>query len=102
MAALRHLIVPIILTTGSLHFAEVQEDSIAQDVINTLIASEEVRNEVLGDLDDRGWALQKIRVQDSGRLWEEGELEALGDGKVIMMLAQNCKQVILLPSLRSY
>ena len=75
------LIVPIALTTGSLRFAEVQEDARAQDVLNWLIASGEIRTEVIGDLDDHGWALQKIRAEHNGRTWEEDELEALGDGQ---------------------
>lgn len=77
----KSLIVPIVLTTGSLRFAEVQEDAVAQDVINSLFAeTEEVRAEVNGDLDDHGWALQKIRAEHNGRSWEEEDLEALGDG----------------------
>ncbi len=71
--------VPTILTTATLHFAEVSEDATAQDVIDALI--ETARAEVLGDLDDQGWALQKIRVERNGRPWEEDELEALGDGE---------------------
>ncbi|KAK0190552.1 armadillo-type protein [Armillaria mellea] len=70
--------VPTIFTTATLHFAEVSEDATAQDVIDALI--ETARAEVLGGLDDQGWALQKIRVERNGRPWEEDELEALGDG----------------------
>jgi hypothetical protein len=51
-----------------------------EDVVNALIALDEVRSEILGGLDDNGWALQKIRVEQNGRLWEDDELEALGDG----------------------
>ena len=69
------LIVPIVLTTGSLRFAEVQEDAVAQDVINSLVAeTEEVRTEVNGGLDDHGWALQKIRAEHNGRPWEEEQV----------------------------
>lgn len=75
------LIVPTVLTSGSLHFAQVAQAAVAQDVINALLASNEVRTEILGDLDDQGWALQGIRAEHSGRSWEEDELEALGDGK---------------------
>lgn len=66
--------------TGSLHFAEVQQDSIAEDVIHVLMVVDEVKDEVLGELEDYGWALQRIRAEPSGRPWEEDELEALGDG----------------------
>ena len=78
------LIVPVVLTTGSLRFAEVQEDATAQDVLNCLVASDEVRTEVIGDLDDQGWALQKIRAEQNGRKWDEAELEALGDGQFML------------------
>lgn len=71
---------PIVLTTGSLRFAEVQEDAVAQDIINSLAATEEARTELIGDLEDQGWALQRIRAERSGRPWDEDELEALGDG----------------------
>lgn len=80
MSAARPLIVPIVLTTGSLRFAEVQEDAVAQDIINSLAATEEARTELIGDLEDQGWALQRIRAERSGRPWDEDELEALGDG----------------------
>lgn len=74
------LIVPTILPTGSLHFAEVDENAAAQDVIDTLVAQDGVKAEILGDLEDQGWALQQIRAEQPGRPWEEAELEALGDG----------------------
>jgi len=82
------LIVPVVLITGSLRFAEVQEDAVAQDVINHLVAIQEVRAEVIGDLEDHGWALQKIRVEHNGRTWEEDELEALGDGQFMYFDAE--------------
>lgn len=81
--SLNPLVVPTILTTGSLHFAEVKPDGTAQDVINALVALDEVKQEVLDDLEDYGWALQRIRLEASGRAWEEEELEALGDGELI-------------------
>ncbi|KAJ3556352.1 hypothetical protein NP233_g11996 [Leucocoprinus birnbaumii] len=77
------LIVPIQLVTGSLHFAELaSEDGTAQDVIDKLSADEEVRREVLGDVEGEEWALQRIREERSGRPWEEDELVGLGDGLV--------------------
>ena len=75
------LIVPIVLTTGTLHFASVKQDCTAQDVIDSLVALDEVTSDTLGDLEETGWALQKIRREESGRMWEEDELEAIGDGK---------------------
>ncbi|KAJ6566849.1 hypothetical protein B0H19DRAFT_941165 [Mycena capillaripes] len=74
------LIVPTKLTTGVLHFAEVQQNATAQDVIDALVGSGDVKSEVLGDLEDQGWALQTIRAEQSGRPWKVAELEALGDG----------------------
>jgi hypothetical protein len=79
------LIVPTVLTTGSLHFAEVQQNATAQDVIDAL-ATDSVKLEVLGDLEDHGWALQTIRAEQSGRPWEEAELEALDDGQYFSSL----------------
>ena len=76
-----NLIVPIILPTRSLHFAEIPENGSAQDAIDTLLRIEGVTREVLGELEDCGWALQKIRVEECGQAWEEDELTMLGDGK---------------------
>jgi diaphanous 1 len=84
MMSVRPLIVPIVLTSGSLRFAEVREDATANDVIHSLVSIEEVKTEILGDLEDHGWALQRIRVEHSGRTWEEDELEALGDGQFML------------------
>jgi diaphanous 1 len=77
------LIVPTALTNGSLRFAEVPPDGTVQDVINVLTALDDVRLEILGGLDARGWALQRIRAEASGRQWQEHELNALGDSQFI-------------------
>ena len=74
------LIVPVVVPTGSLHFATIKPDGIVQDVIDALLAQPEVTSEVLGGLNDEGWALQNIRIEKSGRQWEEEDLEKLGDG----------------------
>jgi diaphanous 1 len=74
------LIVPTALVSGSLHFAEIDNNGRAQNVIDSLIAVDEVRQDILGPLEESGWALQRIRVEEPGRSWEEDELEALGDG----------------------
>ena len=74
------LIVPVVVPTGSLHFATIKPDGTVQDAINALLAQPEVISEVLVGLDDAGWALQKIRIEKSGRQWEEENLEGLGDG----------------------
>ena len=75
------LVVPVVVPTGSLHFATIKPDGTVQDVIDVLLVQPEVTSEVLGDLDDAGWALQKIRIENSGRRWEEEDLERLGDGQ---------------------
>jgi len=75
------IIIPTILTTGTLHFASVKQDCTAQDVIDSLVALDEVNSDILGDLEEAGWALQKVRREESGRTWEEDELEAIGDGE---------------------
>src|SRR5690606_16396886 len=79
------LVVPTILVTGSLHFVQVHQDARAHDVIDAALKLEGVREEVLGDLDDMGWALQHIRTEQSGRTWEEDELMNLGDGLSIVV-----------------
>lgn len=75
------LIVPVVVPTGSLHFATVSPDGTVQDVINALLLQPEVTSEVLGDLDGAGWALLKIRTEKSGRQWEEEDLEKLSSGQ---------------------
>lgn len=76
------LVVPLILVTGSLHFVEVNPDARAQEVIQRALQIDGLKEEVLGELEDAGWALQNIRVEHSGRAWEEDELTNLGDGLV--------------------
>jgi len=80
------LIVPTLLTTGSLHFASVKPDSTARDVIDSLVALDEVRVDILGDLEEAGWALQQIHREESGRIWEERELKAIGNGQIVLKL----------------
>lgn len=76
------LIVPVVIPTGSLHFATIQPGGTVQDVIDALLAQPEVTSEVLSGLDDTGWALQRIRIGKSGKQWEENDLENLGDGEL--------------------
>ncbi|TFY78768.1 hypothetical protein EWM64_g5245 [Hericium alpestre] len=73
------LIVPIILPTGSLHFASIRPDGTVQDAIDSLTSVDEVIEDVVGDLDPSGWCLQTIRQEESGRQWEDEDLEALGN-----------------------
>lgn len=74
------LIVPTLLPCGTLHFATVGATATVQDVTDTLLQDPEVGREVLGDLEDYGWALQRIRRESNGRQWAEEELEELGNG----------------------
>ncbi len=74
------LIVPTAIPGGSLHFATITADGTVQDVLDALVANEEVTADVLGDLEPYGWAVQRIRLEHNGRQWEEDELEALGNG----------------------
>lgn len=75
------LIVPVILPSSSLHFATISPNGTVQDIVETLVADQEITSEVLGELQPYGWALQKIRREHNGRQWEEDELEALGNGE---------------------
>lgn len=76
------LIVPVVIPNGALHFATVKSDAVVQDALDALIREPDAISEVLGDLDQYGWALQKIRLERNGRQWEEEELEALGNGDI--------------------
>jgi diaphanous 1 len=77
------LIVPVLLVTGSLHFAEIHKDGNGQNVVDALLREEGIKEEILGGLEESGWALQRIRVEQTGRPWEEDELMALGDGELL-------------------
>lgn len=83
------LIVPTILISGALHFAEVTSQARAKDVISALLSLDGVKSEILGDLEEQGWALQRIRTEQNGRPWEEDELDALGDGLLITIIPRN-------------
>ena len=70
------LIVPVQVPSGTLHFAPVKADATAQDVIEVLRANLELKKEVLDDLQEDLWALQRIRREERGRAWEKDELDA--------------------------
>lgn len=74
------LIVPVSLPDGSLHFANITPNGTVQDVLDELTRLDDVRLDVLGDLESDAWGIQKIRRESTGRVWEEEELEALGSG----------------------
>lgn len=91
------LIVPVIVPSGSLHFATISSSGTIQNVQDYFITNEEVKSEIFGDLEPYGWAMQRIRTEHTGRQWEEEELEALGDGasrpyspdRVLMVIGRN-------------
>jgi hypothetical protein len=78
----KSLIVPTLIS-GNIHFASVKSDGTAQDVIDALVAIDDVKLDILSSLEEQSLALQKIRVEQNGRPWEEYELEALGDGELL-------------------
>lgn len=71
---------PVLLLDGSLQYPSISADTIAQDLIETLIQLDEVKCTVL-DVVPSAWVLQRVRKEKQGRKWDEGELLALGDGK---------------------
>ncbi len=77
--------VPVILTTGSLYFAQVAEDATVGNVIDILLEQDQCKAEALEGLSDQGWALQTIRNERHGRRWDDEALEALGDGKYLVL-----------------
>ncbi|KAL5527808.1 hypothetical protein ACEPAG_6609 [Sanghuangporus baumii] len=97
MATENPLIVPVISPSGTVYFASVSQDAAAQDVIDSLLQSQDVQEEILGDLSDKGWDLQTVRKEEAGRVWEEDELEGLGSGilpsdaPIAPILASNSK-----------
>ena len=60
-----------------------------QDVLGMILGRDGVRGDVLGGLlwgggkEDEGWALQVVRKEKEGRIWEEVELASVGDGEFI-------------------
>lgn len=77
--AAQPLIVPTLSPSGALHFAAVTPNATAQDIIDALSVLEEVRDEILGDLLDSGWAIQRIRKQAAGTT-ESDDGKSLGNG----------------------
>jgi diaphanous 1 len=73
------LIVPV-LTNISLQFAKIEPDGTIRDLIDALVELEEVKNDILGDLEPKGWAVQSIQIHTNGKIWEEEELETLDTG----------------------
>src|SRR5262245_3126643 len=93
------LIVSTVLLDGSLQFSEIRSNGTAQDVVDFLLANDNLKSEILGDLTEHGWALQRIRSEKSGRPWEVEELEALGDGSFAQFMIRSTDVAELLQEL---
>lgn len=80
------LVVPVLSPSGQVHFASLPRTATANDAVIALKGSSEVVEDVLGELGDggHGWALQRIQREETGRNWEEEELEALDDGEPVL------------------
>lgn len=76
------LVIPVLSPSGTLHFTSVDGNASIEQVIVALLQTTDVSRQVLGALDDNGWALQRIRRVPVGRIWQEEELEGLKDGEV--------------------
>ena len=74
------VIIPVSTPSGSVYFASVSRDASIADLISSLIESGEIKAEVLGELEELGWDIQKIRKEQSGRSWEEEDLNQLETG----------------------
>lgn len=85
MAAAQQLIVPTLSPSGALHFAAVGHNATAQDIIEALSVLEEVTQDILGDLEDAGWAIQRIRKQPL-----EDDLRTFGNGACIDIYIPLC------------
>lgn len=80
-------IVPVLLPSGAIHFAKVDPLDTSQEIIQTLLGTEGVKSDIIGDLDssvgeavDWEWALQHVRKYERGRVWQDEELNQLDDG----------------------
>jgi len=92
------LIVPTLIPSGALHFTAVQQSATAQDVIDALSTLEDVHDDVLGDLEDGGWAVQAIRRPRPGKPWDEEELNQLGNGN-LAVYSSSWPDPVLVPAL---
>lgn len=72
--------VPILLSNGTVHRVSLRGVTNVGQAIASIVESDTVRESILDGLEDVGWDLQTIRIESRGRIWEEEELEALGDG----------------------
>lgn len=76
--------VPVLLLDGSLQYPSISPDTTAKDLIEALIQLDEVKRTVL-DVAPTDWALQRVRKEKPGRVWDETALVALSDGEHSLM-----------------
>ncbi|KAG8876212.1 hypothetical protein FRC20_002184 [Serendipita sp. 405] len=79
------LIVPTLSPSGAIHFAAVTQDATVQDIIDALSTLDDVKEDILGGLEDCGWGVQKIRRSPPSG-WDEAELRQFGNGKTFRTL----------------
>lgn len=80
MADSAPLIIPVLSPSGNILFASVLHNATIKDVIESLRLPNDTKDEILDDLTDEGWDIQKVRREKSGRVWDEEELESIGTG----------------------
>ncbi|KAF9506490.1 hypothetical protein BS47DRAFT_1399443 [Hydnum rufescens UP504] len=73
------LVVAVLSPSGTLYFASVDTNASVEQVIDLLLRTTDISRQVLGDLDNKGWALQQIRRIPIDYTWTADELEALRD-----------------------
>lgn len=77
------IVVSVLLLDGSTLHLSVSRDATSQNLVDILTNQEEVKATALPDLPRSLWALQRVRREKSGRLWEQAALDALGDGTLL-------------------
>ncbi len=76
------LIVPVITPLRNVHFASVNQAATVKDVIDVLLLSDELKEEICGEINENGsWDLQRVTDERPGRTWEDGELDSFDYGE---------------------
>ncbi len=76
------LIVPVITPLRNVHFASVNQAATVKDVIDVLLLSDELKEEICGEINENGsWGLQRVTDERPGRTWEDGELDSFDYGE---------------------
>jgi diaphanous 1 len=77
------LVVAVLSPSGTVYFASVDTNARVEQVIDLLLRTTDISRQVLGDLNNKGWALQRIRRTPIGHIWTAEELEASRDGEIV-------------------